>query len=273
MKTTSQILTVDNKLINYNTNYNIHLVLYSNNEPYNTTKKLIIDSVNKYTNKNIIIHDYNLEKIKLLDWFVHIKDMILINKKWKRDGYYNSWKPFIVRDVYNTIPDNDILYYVDCSKHFKTGFTQYIDNVCDIAFDKGFIAGGVSDNVNNNTNDCCDKLVVWNIIIPNNNNKNYLSKMHVLNSWFILKKKNNDTFINDWVYFSCYKFKNQSLITYHHTVDQSIFNILVYKHNLYVFHHKKINHRNNKNKNNILKIINKKYKKNKNINKYFINLV
>ena len=37
----------------------VHLVLYSNNEPFDTTKRLTIQSIGKYTQKQVIIHDYN----------------------------------------------------------------------------------------------------------------------------------------------------------------------------------------------------------------------
>ena len=58
---------------------NIHLVLYLNNEPYNTTKAKIINSVKEYSSHNIIIHDYNLQKIKKSDWFYMIKDINEVN--------------------------------------------------------------------------------------------------------------------------------------------------------------------------------------------------
>ena len=32
----------------------IHLVLYSNNEPYDTTKRLTIESIHKYTQKKLL---------------------------------------------------------------------------------------------------------------------------------------------------------------------------------------------------------------------------
>lgn len=42
----------------------VHLVMYSNGEPYDTTKKLSIKSIHQHSKKKIIIHDYNLNKIK-----------------------------------------------------------------------------------------------------------------------------------------------------------------------------------------------------------------
>lgn len=102
------------------------------------------------------------------------------------------------------------------------------------------VAGSIGDGVKNNDYEC-------------------LRKLHVLNSWFLFKKCDlNNSFINDWVYFTCYTDNeiNYPLVTYHHTVDQSIFNILVVKYKKPVFYHKNIGHNENKNKNRVLNIIN-----------------
>ena len=92
-----------------------------------------------------------------------------------------------------------------------------------------------------------------------------------MNSWFILTKNDiNTQFINDWTYWSTYKDNElpNSLVAYHHTADQSIFNILVHKYKLKVFYCPEINHDQNKNKNLVLNIINNS----NNIDQYFINL-
>lgn len=77
-------------------------------------------------------------------------------------------------------------------------------------------------------------------------------------------------FLEDWVYWTTYTDNDlkDPLVTYHHTGDQSIFNILVHKYNLKVFYSKDITHVENKDRNNVLKTINN----NTNIEKYFINL-
>ena len=237
----------------------IHLVLYSNNEPFNTTKRLTIETVERYTQKKIIIHDYNLEKIKEKEWFENIKDLILIDKSYKRDGYYNSWKAFIIKEVYDNMNNDDILYYVDSSQYYISGFTENIDKLVDIVNEKLCIAGSISDDVKNNSFNCCDNIDICNKIIPDKDNTENLNKLHILNSWFLFKKCNsNNDFINDWVYFTSYKdnYFTEPLVTYHHTVDQSIFNILVIKHKLPVFYYKNICHDINKNKNVVLNIIN-----------------
>ena len=44
---------------------NIHIILYSNNEPFNTTKRLTIETVRQFTRHNVIIHNYDLETIRV----------------------------------------------------------------------------------------------------------------------------------------------------------------------------------------------------------------
>lgn len=249
----------------------IHLVLYSNNEPYDTTKRLTIESIHKYTQKQVIIHDYNLEKIKQKEWFQYIKDLPSIHNHGRRDGYYNSWKAFITKDVYEEMKDGDILYYVDSSRYFIAGFNENVDKLCDIVNEKLCIAGSIGSDVRNNSFRCCDDIMVWNKIIPHKDNNEHLSKPHVLNSWFLFKKcDSNNIFINEWVYFSYYMDNDAKypLVTYHHTADQSIFNILVLKHKMPVFYHKNIGHDINKNKNAVLNIINNSA----NTEEYFIYL-
>jgi hypothetical protein len=238
----------------------IHLVVYSNNEPFDTTKRLTIESIHKYTNKHVIIHDYSLEKIQKYDWFKYIKDLPNISHNYRRDGYYNAWKPFITKDVYfNKMNGGDILYYVDSSKYFQSGFTENIDKLCDIVNEKLRIAGSIGYDVRNSSYGCCDNIMVWNKVIANTNNTVHLNKPHVLNSWFLFKKcQDNNAFINDWAYYSRYTDQDvlYPLVTYHHTVDQSIFNILVIKYKFPVFISKDTGHDANKNKNRVLNIIN-----------------
>lgn len=237
----------------------INLVLYANGKPFNSTKKKLIETINKFTNRNVIIHKYNLKKIRESSWYNKIKELPKIKKRGRRDGYYNCWKSFIVNEVYSNMNDGDILYYVDSSRFFKTGFTESVDKLCDIVLKNGIIAGSVGKNRKNNTNGQCDNIDIWNKIIPNNDNTAYLSNMHVLNSWFILVKNNiNTNFLNDWSYWSVYKDNKFTypLVTYHHTADQSIFNILVYKYKFKVFYNETILHGENKDRNVVLKIIN-----------------
>jgi hypothetical protein len=212
-----------------------------------------------HTQKNVIIHDYNLEKIKHKPWFESIQNLPTLYRNGRRDGYYNSWKAFITKEVYDEMKEDDILYYVDSSQYFINGFTENIDKLCDIVNETLCIAGSVGDNVKNTTIECCHDMLVWNKIITGKDNTCHLLKLHVLNSWFLFKKcPYNHSFINEWAYFSCYTDKDVlfPMVTYHHTADQSIFNILVVKHNLPVFYDKNTRHEDNKNKNIVLQIMN-----------------
>jgi hypothetical protein len=242
----------------------VHLVLYSDGEPFDTAKNNIIKSANfcseRYT---VVVHSYDLKQIKKLDWFSRIQDLPSINMPGKRDGYYCAYKAFCTWDVYRTAEDGDIIYYVDSSQYYTDGFTETIDALCDVVVRLGFVAGSMSDDARNNGNDytCppgCDNFVVWKKVWPDAN-ESVLSHNHILASWFILQKSSdNDSFMNDYVNYCVYKDDDLPLplLTYHHTGDQSIFNMLVHKYNLHVFYDKPTNHNENKNKNHVLKVIN-----------------
>ena len=253
---------------------NLHLILYSNGKIYDDTKKKLIDTISNVTDRLIIIHDYNLDKIKKSSWFNKIEKLPqLQNINGYRDGYFNCWKPFITKEVYEKMNDDDILYYVDSSQHFQYGFNQNIDKLCNIVIKEKIIAGSIGNDIQNSY--CCNNILVWNKILNNSDNKNLLNLPHVLNSWYILTK--NDTnfkFIEDWIYYCIYTDDNfiNPLITYHHTVDQSIFNILVHKYNFKVFYAPEIDHNTNKDRNIVNFILNNNNFKKKILDDYFINI-
>jgi len=239
----------------------VHIVLYSNGEPYDTTKRLTIESISKFTSKNVIIHDYNLERIKNSAWFPFIKDFPLMDRLGRRDGYYCMYKVFCIWEVYQFMQDNDILYYVDSSQYFVSGFTQNIDKLCDICFEKGCIAGSVANNVVNESYGCCSDLRIWKKVFPEikKTDNEILNTMHILAAWVLFKKTELNThFINEWLYWCMYKDDELPfpLVTYHHTVDQSIFNILVHKYKFLVFYNEQIPHNYNKDKNIVLEVVN-----------------
>jgi len=248
----------------------IHIVMYSEGEPFDTVKKITLDSVSNHSKRKIIIHDYNLERIKQSSWFEQIKDLPNIHKMGRRDGYYCAYKVFCPWEVYLKMDENDVLFYLDSSQYYKEGFTENIDKLCAVAFDKGFIAGSIGNDIKNNDFSVCHKINVWKKVYPECDHT-ILEKPHILASWFLLTKNTiNTQFMNDWIKWSTYtddEFK-EPLITEHHTGDQSIFNMLVYKYNFQVFYDKNRGHVINKDKNGVLKVINKS----QNINSLFINI-
>jgi hypothetical protein len=218
----------------------------------------MIDSVVNYSNNNLIIHDYSLEKIKTRPWFKQIEGLANINKLNVRDKYYWSYKIFCVNEVYEQLGNNDVLYYLDCSQYYKDGFTESIDRLCSIALEKGIIAGSIGYTMKHYEHSLCQNINVWKKVYPECDNT-ILEKPHILASWFLLSKNTTNTlFMKEWIEWAMYtddEFK-EPLITEHKTGDQSIFNMLVYKYNLHVFYDKRRGHLINKDKNGVLEIVN-----------------
>lgn len=259
---------------------NIHLITYATgvhrttNVEYSTTQKLLIQSIESNTIYNVIYHTYNLETIKEKKWFDEISNFpnINYNKDWDRGGYYNVWKPFLINEIYQLMGDDDILYYVDSSAYHQQGFEYNIDSLIEYAYLNKNVCGSFGYDVKNNSYNCCNDIRIWNIIYANikkSNINELLSKPHILNSWLVFSKnKENSEFIYEWVSFVNTEFNNIPLIAYHHTVDQSIFNILVYKYGFKCFFNNTL-HDENKNHNLIHKQIQNMNKDE--IQNYFIN--
>lgn len=251
----------------------IHLVLYARGEPYETTQRMISETVHANTKYKVIIHNYSLARIATCDWYYDTGLCNLPFNKNKeqlngRDGFYNLWKGFITYDVYNVMGDNDLLYYVDSSQHFCTGFTDTIDKLCEFAFTNGAVAGSAGYDTDNILQEGCDKVKVWREILKDPFDESILRKAAILNSWFLFAKNEKNTcFLKDWIYYSMLRNERfeYPLGTYHHTIDQSIFNILVHKYNFLYFYEETIKHNDNKDRNLVLKILNS----NDSITKYF----
>lgn len=240
----------------------VHLVMYSNGEPFDSAKRKMIETIQNCTSRHVVCHSYNRMDIMSREWYHHVKNVSTVQELRKRDGSHNSWKPFITNDVFHEMEDDDILFYADCSQYFNTprvGFSESMDTLLDIVDDHGHVTGAVSVNHSNMRDNCCTNLELWNVVFPTGENEKNLKLPHVCNSWFFLKKNNvTKTFIQEWIYYSIYtdtSFPNP-LITYHHTVDQSIFNILVVKYDMFVFQDNELSHHQIKNRNRVLKSLN-----------------
>ena len=186
----------------------LHLVMYSQGEPFDTSKRKMIESIRNCTSREVVCHSYDLHRIRGCEWFKHME---------------------VVSKIH------------------------------------GHVAGGIGTNIWNGlsepdgTRGVCNIIEVWNAILPQGNNHVYMDLYHVCASWFVFKKTELiSSFMKDWVYY-CMLTTNElpyPLITYHHTVDQSIFNILVVKYNMIVFFDEDLNHREVKNRNRVMKSIN-----------------
>lgn len=257
----------------------IHLITYSNGTCRNTgveyskTQDLLVNSIQSKTKYDVVFHTHTLETIKEKEWFTHIENFpdVNHNKQWSRDGYYNCWKPFLIKDAYNDMGDDDVLYYIDSSGYHSVGFDYEIDKLIEYCYRSENVCGSFGPDVKNNSFGCCDNIDIWNHIYPDMEysiNK-VLNKFHILNSYILFSKSNNNyNFINDWIKYCTDLLNNFPLITYHHTIDQSIFNVLVYKYGFKSFFNH-IPHLKNKNHNLIHEVLNSAG--NRLIDEYFIN--
>lgn len=250
----------------------VHLLTYANGEPFESSQNNIIRTIAKCTNLELVIWKYKLNDIIQKPWYKYIEYLSAeqnIPSKGRRDGSYNAWKPWLVEEVYSKLDEGDVLYYVDSSQHHLDGFLYNIDNLIEVAKHYKQIAGSCHPAENNITNSVCHNIDVWKFILKNEC-REYLQKPHILNTWFLFTKNQiNDLFIKDWSFYSKQFLNNVPLISYHHTVDQSIFNILCYKYNLNVFSYGGYRHLDNKNFNSVSKLINKE----QNFSKYFTSIL
>lgn len=172
--------------------------------------------------------------------------------------------------------ENDIIYYVDSSQHYISGFTENIDKLLEYCFtnNEPMIAGSHgydSLNWDDGPFNNYDWHYIWNDV----NYQNIITTPHICASWFVMRKLIFTTkFIDEWIYYAINKDTpdNTPMITHHCTGDQFIFNILSYKYNLKSFRHSDIAHNANKDRNVALKYINS-CSNQEEINKLFRNLM
>ena len=89
----------------------LHFITYANGKgkdgyEFSNTQRLMIESIQSKTSKEVVFHTHNLETISKKEWFKYIKDLPLINRPSyiRRDGYYCAYKIFLTKEVcYNFI--------------------------------------------------------------------------------------------------------------------------------------------------------------------------
>jgi len=239
----------------------LHFITYAEGKgrdgyEFSNTQKLMIDSIQSKTNKEVVFHTHNLESISKKEWFKYIKDLPLINRPSyiRRDGYYCAYKIFLTKEVYDLMDDDDILYYNDSSQYFRIGFTENIDRLLKYVEYNGHVCGSVGNTRKNSSPGCCDNPYIWKMIWPDSIEifENILNKPHILAAWYLFtKNKKSEDFINEWINSATnLKLNDLPIITYHHTVDQSLLNIIAYKHGYKTFKNN-VTHEENKNHNEI----------------------
>jgi hypothetical protein len=241
---------------------NIHYITYADGNsritglPYSDTQNLLVNSISSQTKRPVKNYILNLEEIKKSSWWDSIKNYPTeYPEPWGRDGLYCAYKVFPALELIETINDGDFVYYTDSSAYFREPFTQNIDRLFDYVETNGHVCGSVGNDFKHNSFGCCDNIGVWHTIWPEAP-YHIVNKPHILASWYVFQKnKNSIEFIKEWAKYFTFKLNNKPLCTYHHTVDQSVFNILCYKYNMKVFFNN-TNHDFNKNANNVHRQLN-----------------
>jgi len=244
---------------------NIHHITYAtgNNRitglRYSDTQKLLVDSIQSHTRRNVIHHTFDLEKIKKQSWYYKVAEYpTRFPERWGRDGLYCAYKVFPAAELIESIDDGDFIYYTDSSGYYREPFQQNIDRLFDYVEYNGHACGSSGNDFKNNSFGCCDNRNVWNRIWPESWDKYdwLMNRYHILASWYCFQKNPESVkFLREWAYYFTDEIDGIPLCTFHHTVDQSIFNILVYKYGMKVFFNN-THHDYNKNHNNVHRQLN-----------------
>jgi hypothetical protein len=208
---------------------------------FRETQKKLVDSIQSKTSYEVVFHTHDFNSMISQPWFYKIKDYpkLFIREWWKRDGYLCAYKAFFAKQLMDIIDDGDIIYYTDSSAYYKEGFSENIDRFIKYVEYNGHVCGATANDCKHNSFNCCDNKDIWNEVYkPAKLDFDYLlNKVHVLASWYAFQKnEENIKFVNEWVYWITYKLNDIPLARYHHTVDQSIFNMLVYKYGFKTFY-------------------------------------
>jgi hypothetical protein len=222
--------------------------------PFRETQKKLVDTIQSKTNYDVVFHTHDSESMMNQPWFYKIKEYPkLFNREWwKRDGYCGAWKVLFTKQIMDVIDDGDIIYYTDSSAYHKEGFLENIDRFIKYVEYNGHVCGAAATDCKHNSFMCCDNTDVWNEVYnPVKLDFDYiLKKYHILSSWYCFKKtKENIKFIDEWAYWTTYKLNDVPLCRYHHTIEQSLFNMLIYKYGFKVFFNPNNMHEQNKNHN------------------------
>jgi hypothetical protein len=227
--------------------------------PYADTQKILVDSIQSKTSREVIIHSHSLESMKEQHWFDKIEYFPTIKTNWSRDGYFCAYKALFVNDLLDKIDEGDLIYYTDSSAYFREPFTENLDRFFDYVDYNGHVCGSHGNDFSHNSFGCLTNQNVWKLVWSDSEYylPNLLNHKHMLASWYCFKNTEiNRQFIKEWSYLiTDVTIDNKPIVTMHHTVDQSLFNILVYKYGFKTFYNN-THHDHNKNHNNIHRFLN-----------------
>jgi SAM-dependent methyltransferase len=227
---------------------------------FSETQKMLTESIQSKTKYEVIFHTHDLASISLQPWFYKIKNYpkTFTDEWWKRDGYLCAYKVYLTKQILDVVDEGDLVYYTDSSAYHKQPFLENLDRFFKYVKYNGHVCGAAATDCRHNSFNCCDNEEIWNITHPNTtiDFDKMLNKMHIVASWFCFEKnESSKKFVDEWAKWFEYEYDGLPLARYHHTVDQSIFNMMVYKYGFKVFFNDKT-HEDNKNHNLVHQILN-----------------
>ena len=233
--------------------------------PYSITQKLLVDSIQDKTKRVVIHHTHDLESMKAQSWFykiAHFPSILIgdrIVKQWRRDGYFCAYKALFANELLDAVDDGDLIYWTDSSAYYREPFTENLDRFFDYVDYSGGVCGSHGYDVKHSSFGCLTDTNVWKLLWPDSEKymPGILEHLHILASWYCVRvDANSRAFIREWSrYITDVKIGDRPVITMHHTVDQSLFNILTYKYGFRSFFNNTI-HDHNKNHNNVHRFVN-----------------
>lgn len=226
----------------------LHLLTYAQGNALNDgyeyakTQKLLTDSIQDFTKREVVFHTYNLDSIRTKNWFKYIKDFPSIPDphKWSRGGYWCAWKAFLSLEVFGSMSDGDLLYYIDSSRWQREGIMDNIDKLLDYVEQNESIFGSIGNDNTHIEGDACSNIKLWKLIWPESEDMlpTLLNTQHILTTWYILRKdKITENILREWAdLFKGVEIDGVPIFTLHQTPEQSLWNILVYREKGKVFH-------------------------------------
>lgn len=214
---------------------------------YVELKNIIVKTIHKLNyNLNYDIHSFDTSNLAVVDEYEYIMNTLNYIGYTHRYSqcFFQTWKPCICKYVLNKIDDNDIIYYVDCSRYHPKGFEYNVSKLIEFLSIHKIYNGIIAGSITKQTNDELIDHSVLDILI-NNIGIDFRKRYHVIASWFIFTKNDiSIRFFNEWVdltfkrannYIDIHGNKEPILGVISGLPEQAILSALVFKYKLYCF--------------------------------------
>ena len=97
-----------------------HFIAYSDKN-FDTQRINIVNYANSIFDYS---YGYTREWLESTSFYQNNKELLDHN----RGAGFWIWKPYVILDKLNSIPENDIVFYLDCADVFTTGLSNFLKN-------------------------------------------------------------------------------------------------------------------------------------------------